>query len=297
MRVALIGATSKTGRFLAPRLVNDGHDLVAIGRDAARLQARVPDAEHRVADFSDPATVAKSLDGIEVVVSLAHARTISTLLAALPQSVRRMVVTGSTRKFTRLPDPAADEVRAGEAAWRAFRDRGAAQGGCEAVLLHPSMIYGAPEDRSVGTILRAFRKWPRWMPAPVPLPAGGRHTVQPVFVDDVVAAFAAAVTVEHVPAEPIILAGPAPIPYREMVRTCAAAVGRRVAVVPVPVGLGAGVLGGLAKVGLRLPVSAAALRRTAEDKAFDVSPMIDGLGVTPRDFASGVAEKVRRGWL
>jgi nucleoside-diphosphate-sugar epimerase len=215
------------------------------------------------------------------VVSLAHARFIPAVLAALPEGCARVIVTGSTRKFTRLPDPAADAVRAGEAAFLAFQARAAG----EAVLLHPSMIYGTPEDRSVNRLMRWYRRWPRLLPVPTPLPDGGRHLVQPVHVDDVVAAFVAALSAPGAPGEPIILAGPEPISYRAFTRACAAAVGRRAWVLPVPVAPAAAVLDGFAALRLRLPFSGAALRRTAEDNRFDVTPLRARLGVEPRPFA------------
>ena len=70
------------------------------------------------------------------------------------------------RRFTRLPDPAADEVRAGETAFAASGRRG--------VMLHPGLIYGAPDERNVNRILRYAARWPRGGPVPFPLPAGGR---------------------------------------------------------------------------------------------------------------------------
>ena len=281
MRIAVIAATGKTGRRLTARLVADGCDVIAVGRDIGRLRQRAPGCIHRQCDLERAGgELAAALEGATHVVSLAHARFIATVLAALPGSCSRVIVTGSTRKFTRLPDPAADAVRAGEAAFLAFQEHSPV----EAVLLHPSMIYGTPEDRSVNRLLRWYRRWPRWLPVPTPLPDGGRHLVQPVHVDDVVAAFVAALGAPAAPGEPIILAGPEPISYRAFTRACAAAVERRALVVPVPVGPTAAVLGVLAALRLPLPFDSAAMRRTAEDKRFDVAPLRARLGIEPRPF-------------
>mgnify|MGYP001118998450 CR=1 FL=1 len=283
MRVALIAATSKTGCRLAARLVQEGYEVVAVGRDIERLRRRAPGCTHRTCDLARPGEdLTRALADATHVLSLAHARFIPVVLASLSQDCRRVVVTGSTRRFTRLPDPAADAVRMGEARFLAFQ---AANATVEAVMLHPSMIYGTPEDRSVARLMRWYRRWPAALPVPTPLPDGGRHLVQPVHVDDVVAAFVAALSAPAAPGEPIILAGPEPIPYRAFVRACAAAVGRRAVVVPVPAGPTAAVLDGLAALRLPLPLTGAALRRTAEDKCFDVEPMRRRLGVEPRPFA------------
>lgn len=281
MRVALIAATSKTGRRLAAALVADGHDVVAVGRDIQRLRQRAPGCVHRLCDLSQPDGLPGALDGATHVISLAHARFIGPVLDALPAACSRVIVTGSTRKFSQLPDAAADAVRAGESLFLDFQRRSEV----EAVMLHPSMIYGTAEDRSVAALLRYYRRWPRGLPIPTPLPDGGRHSVQPVHVDDVVAAFAAALIRPEAPGAPIVLAGPEPISYRAFVRACAAAVNRRAWVIPVPVGPVAALLDGCSRLRLPVPFTGAALRRTAEDKRFDIAPLRDRLGVEPRPFA------------
>jgi nucleoside-diphosphate-sugar epimerase len=287
--VALLGASGKTGRYVAARLVRDGHRVIAVGRSAERLARIAARVETRIADLEDPDTVRAALAEAEIVVSLAHARFAATVLGALPPSCRRVILTGSTRKFTALPDAAADAVRAGEAAFRAAGRAG--------VMLHPSMIYGAPDDRNVNRLLRLFRRWPQFLPVLVPLPDGGRHLVQPVFVDDVVEAFAAAVARADVTGEAIVVAGPEPIPYSAFVGACASAVGRRAHVLPVPSALLIAGARLMTALGLRPPFDAAELRRAAETKRFDVAPLRDRLGVSPRPFAEGLRLKLERGWM
>jgi len=281
--IAVLGASGKTGRYLVARLCERGYDVAAIGRDRARLAALDERARPVVADLEKPATVKAALAGAERVASLAHARHTRALIDALPASCARVVVTGSVRRFTRLADPAAEAVRVGEAAF--------AQAGLPGVMLHPSMIYGAPDDRNVNRLLRLVRDR-----RVIPLPDGGRHRVQPVFVDDVVEAYVAALERETAPGPPIVIAGPEPITYAAMVRACAEALDRRVAIVPLP----AGALIAAARVaralGLALPFDADEIRRATEDKVFDPGEMRERLGVSPRPFAEGLRLKCARGW-
>jgi len=287
--VAVIGATSKTGRYLVARLLADGRDVVAVGRDLERLAALDGIARTVVADLSQPETVRTALAGAHQVVSLAHARFTASLLGALPDDCRRVVLTGSTRRFTQLPDPAADEVRAGEAAFTAS--------GRPGVMLHPGLIYGSPDERNVNRILRYAARWPKGGPVPFPLPAGGRATIQPVFVDDLVDAFVGALTRDEAPGPPIVVGGPAPIAYRDFVAACARAMGRRAVILPLPVGIVAA-LGACARpLGLRSAPNRAELRRMTEDKAFDMTPLRERLGVVPRSFEAGLALKLERGWV
>lgn len=288
MKIAVLGATGKTGRYLVARLCERGHSLTAIGRSEVRLARLDPRAARTVADLECIESIAGALKGAEAVVSLAHARHTGAVLAALPKTCRRVVLTGSTRRFTSLADPAADEVRAAEEAFSASDRAG--------VMLHPSMIYGAPDDRNVNRILHYLRRWPKWLPVPVPLPAGGRRTVQPVFVDDVVAAFFGALTRPSALGPPVVVAGPEPMRYAEMIRTCARALGRRAVILPLPLWLGIAAASILRMVGARGAPKPAELRRAGEDKAFDVGPLEQRLGVTPRAFTEGLRLKIERGW-
>lgn len=286
MNIAVLGATSKTGRYVVPALCDRGHAVVAIGRDAARLAALDSRARTVRADITRADELRAALSEAECVASLAHARHTAEVLAALPAACRRVVLTGSLRKLTALPDPAADAVRAGEALFLAAKRPG--------VMLHPSMIYGAPEDRNINRILDVLRRFPAWLPIPVPLPDGGRHTVQPVFVDDVVAAMVAAIEMPGLETLSIAVAGPRPITYREMVETCAAALRRRVVVVPVPLSPLSAAARGFTALGLRPPFDANELTRATEDKSYDISALIGRLGVTPRPFAEGLGTALAR---
>ena len=288
----MIGATSKTGRYLVARLVAEGYAVTAIGRDPGRLAVLDlkgdPKAEARRADLTQPETMRAALAGADQVISLAHASFTAALLDALPDKCERVVLTGSMRRFTKLPDPAGAAVAAGEAAFGASGRAG--------VMLHPGLIYGPPEERNVNRIFRYVERWPRGAPVPFPLPAGGRATVQPLFIDDLIEAFIGALTRDEAPGEPVVVGGPEPIAYRDFVGACAHALGRRAFVVPLPVGLIAP-LGSVARaLGLRAAPTRAELRRMTEDKAFDVTPMRERLGVTPRSFEDGLALKLERGW-
>lgn len=286
MKIALLGATSKTGRYVVPVLCDHGHAVTAIGRDQAKLDGLDRRARTAVADIADAPSLRAALAGADCVASLAHARHTAEILAALPESCRRVVLTGSVRKFTALPDAAADAVRAGEALLL--------RSGRPGVMLHPSMIYGAPEERNINRILALLARFPAGLPIPVPLPDGGRHTVQPVFVDDMVAAMVGAIERPEAEGPPIIVAGPRPITYREMVERCAAATGRRVLIVPLPL---ASIKSGLAvaeRLGIPLPFSALELTRATENKAFDVNDLRERLGVQPRAFEDGLATVMDR---
>ncbi len=276
----VIGATGKTGRLLVARLLSQGHQVIAVGRDAGRL-AGLSGARTRVADLEDPSALRAALEGGTIVIGCAHARFIPAILAAAPETLTRLVLLGSTRKFSRIPDAGAQAVRRGEAA---FLDSG-----LPGVILHPTMIYGAEGENNVGRMIAAVGAFPV-----LPLPGGGRALVQPIHVDDVVEAIVAAATLPGAPGAPIVIAGPTPMAVADMVRACARAVGRRVVIVPVPAGLAVAAARLTALLPERLRVSPDEVRRLAEDKAFDTEGMRARLGVSPVDFETGLARSLRR---
>ena len=288
MKIAILGASGKSGALVVARLCEAGHHVTAISRDPARLKGLDTRAQVARGDLTDVAGMTAVLASADRVISVAHAKFTEDLLAALPGDCA-VVLTGSVRKYTGLVDPAADDVRAGEAAflnWLADSGTG--------VMVHPSMIYGAVGDRNVGRILDLIRRWPRIFPLVLPLSGGGKNTVQPVFADDFAdAVVAAATAIDSLPPT-IDIVGPVAIPYRTMVRECAGALGRRAFIIPVPVRALVVLANVAGLVGIRLPFTAQEFARGVEDKRFDPAPMIKALGVTPRTFAQGVRDKIVR---
>jgi uncharacterized protein YbjT (DUF2867 family) len=271
MRVTVLAATGRLGQALLRRLrAEPGLAVVAVGRDAARLAALPPGTETRVADLTDAAALAAALADAEIVVSCANARFVPAILAGLPaQGVARLVLMGSTRRFSAVPDATAAAVRAAEAAL--------AERPFPSVLLLATLIYGSGGG-VVETLARQIRRCPV-----LPLP-GGSALVQPIHIDDVAAALAAAVLRPNAPGAPIVIAGPRAMPYRDMVRSIAVARRLRLVVLPVPAAAVRLAAWSIGRLGPFAGIAGSA-RRLLEDKSFDISEMRDRLGVVPRDFA------------
>lgn len=276
--VYVIGATGRTGAELCRALAGEA---VPVVRNAARWAATGLPGQPRIAELGDPAALRAALAGATRIVSCAHARHAASVIAAAPPEAL-LIFLGSTRKFSRWPDAHGDGVRQGEAAFLTSGRRG--------VMLHPTMIYGATGENNVQRLAALLRRLPL-----VPLPGGGRALVQPIHQDDVTAAIRAALTVPWAGANALVIAGPAPVSYADFVRAIAAAAGlARPRIVPVP----AAPLRLAAALTCLVPgiptVGPAEIRRLTEDKAFDVGPMRQILGVTPMPLAEGLARTFAR---
>ena len=68
MKIALIGATGFVGTALVTELLRRGHQVTALARNPAKLDAR-PDLTAQALDACDPAAVAAAVKGHDAVVS------------------------------------------------------------------------------------------------------------------------------------------------------------------------------------------------------------------------------------
>ena len=95
MQVAVLGAGGKAGKELVKELLSRGHSVIAVGRNAQKLPSG-DGVETRVADASDPATLAAAVTGADAVISaLQFDVPAATILSAVKQAgVDRLIVTG-----------------------------------------------------------------------------------------------------------------------------------------------------------------------------------------------------------
>jgi len=276
VQVHLIGATGRSGVALSRSLLGDGLPFVPILRDTAKWAATGIDIAPRIADLTDHAAVRSALADATHIVCCAHARHAAAVIDAAPPSAR-LIFLGSTRKFTNWLDTHGSDVLVGEVAFLASERAG--------VMLHPTMIYGAQGEDNVQRLAALLRHLPF-----VPLPGGGKALVQPIHQDDVTRAIRAAL--DHVWDGPqsLVIAGPTALPYADFVRAVASAAGLRPPrIVPVP----AAPLMAAARMLRHIPLLPAIrpeeIRRLLEDKAFDVRPMKQILGVRPMPLHVGLA--------
>lgn len=282
LRIAVIGATGNVGRALVAALVQGGAQVITLARSPQRFQP----LGHRVTQCAldldkDGPALAEALQHADCIINVAHARYTSKIIDALPGPQARLITLGSTRKFSQFPDQKAADILEAEAAHGE---------GVAGIMLHPAMIYGGA-DNNIRRMMRIIR----WTPV-LPLPLAGRSLLQPIHRDDVVQCLLAAID-RDTGAEPIIIAGPAPLSYAEIIAACAGAAGRRVRIAATPLWV-MRMLAMLTKILPGFPtVAGDEVLRLLEDKAFDITAMQQRLGVNPCTFDEGLARMRRAGDL
>lgn len=177
-RIVIFGATGRLGQLLVRKFHAQGNAVLSLGRNKAALDG-LPGGtrEHDLKKQYDGAPFIHTGDH---VINVAHASHTSAILKLCPSDIERLIVIGSTRYLTRLPDAKADEVRT---AAKVLQDST-----LRWVLLHPTMIYGAAGENNVQRMAALIRRFHI-----VPLPGGGSSLIQPIHINDVAEAVMKAV--------------------------------------------------------------------------------------------------------
>ncbi len=232
MRIAITGAYSYTGKYIARRLLERGEQLVTLTGHPGRpdpFDGRVPACP---LDFSDPAGLARSLEGTEVLVNTYWVRfdrgantqpravenTCTLIDAARRAGVRRVVHISITNPSADSPLPYF---------WgKAANEKTVMESGMSYAILRPTVLVG-PEDILINNIAYLLRRFPVFA-----LPGDASYRLQPVFVGDVANL---AVQGVYSPESYVTDAvGPDILTFREMVELIGSKIGYRRGLISVP---------------------------------------------------------------
>jgi uncharacterized protein YbjT (DUF2867 family) len=247
LSICVLGGTGFIGRALAARLTADGHSVKVLTRDrnGNRDLLVLPTVRLVRADVHDPAALEREFGGCDVVVNLvgilnerrpgrgsgAEFRRVHT---ELPMKVVRACRAAGVRRYLHMSGLKADSQRGpshylrskGEA--EDFIRRECAGGSPEFVIFQPSVVFG-PGDEFVNKFATVLGLMPGVMPLAC---AGARFA--PVYVGDVVEAFARSVDDRAVAGKTLQLCGPDVLTLGGIVRETAAALGLRRWILPLP---------------------------------------------------------------
>lgn len=280
----LMGATGHTGSRVARRLLESGWRLRCLNHNAdhAHYLPQSEAVEVVRGDIQRPDEWAEAARGAAAVINMAHVGFAGHVVRGCERAgVRRVLTMSSTRRFTRFPEHTARLVIEGEGALEASA--------LDYTILRPSMIFGGDRDNNLEKLVRWLRRWPV-----LPLLGGGRNLVQPIFTWDVVDAIARALERPETTARrALTLAGPRAMTQRELYRIVGRALGRRLILIPIPYALAMAGAALLERAGRKPLVTRDQIRRTLEDKTFDIAEAREALGGwTPRPFEEAIALKI-----
>ena len=232
MRVAVTGAYGYSGKYIARRLLDDGHEVVTLTNSPRRADPFGDCVPAFSFHFDQPDRLVQSLRGVDVLIntywvrfdhklfthSQAVANTKVLFRSAKEAGVSRIVHVSITN-----PGPDSDlPYFSGKAeVERSLRSLGLSYG-----ILRPAVLFGR-EDILINNIAWALRHLPVFG-----MFGAGDYKLQPIHVDDLAAA---AVEMAGSTSDQIRNAiGPETFTYRELVRMIARELGLRRLIIGVP---------------------------------------------------------------
>lgn len=245
-RLLLLGGSGFVGRRLAAALRARGYDVRVPTRNRARARRLLvlPEVELVQADVHDEATLARLLRGCDAAINLVGILNerrrggsgFERVHVELPAKLARACRATGVERLLHMSALKADAEHGPS---RYLRTKGQAEkvvaaecsGDVAYTIFRPSVIFG-PED----SFTNRFAGLLRWLPLlPLPRPEA---RFAPVFVEDVVAAFMAALDDTRTHAATYELCGPDVYSLIEIVRLLRDLLELRRAIVPLSDGLG-----------------------------------------------------------
>ena len=283
MKVLVTGGTGFVGPKVVHALRAAGHDVRALVRNAQK--ARTLEAwgcELVVGDVTDAGSLRPAVEGLDAVVHLV------SIIAGRPEDFRRVMEEGTRNlvdaaRAAQVPrfvlmsalgvsDETKDLVPYYHGKWE--MEQAAAGSGLAHVVFRPSFVFGKD-----GGVLPLFVRQVRWSPV-VPVIGSGQRRLQPIWVDDVAAFFAAAVAPDA-PTGTFELGGPDAVTWDELYERIRKTLDVRRATLHIPFGL----IRPAAAIAERLPRAPITRDQLtmleAGDNVCDVGPAVAAFGIDP----------------
>jgi uncharacterized protein YbjT (DUF2867 family) len=227
VKVTVFGATGVVGRSLIPQLAK--HELTAV----SRTQRDEPGARYVVADAASGEGVAEALEGANVLYYLVHSlgtRDFEEQDRAAAERVGQEAASAGVRQIVYLGGLGADDPGASPHL-RSRRETGErlASAGVPVTTLRAAMIVGKG-SAAFETILALCKRLPVMV-----TPSWVSTPTQPIALDDVASYLAGVCGSEATYGEAFDTGGPEVMTYRQMIERIAALLGRKPAIVEVPV--------------------------------------------------------------
>ena len=239
---AVFGGNGFIGRHVVQRLAARGHVVRVIGRHPAKAKdlmvtGAVGQVNGLYASFSNPATVARAVEGADLVVNLigilseSRKGDFDRVQSEGPGQIARNCASAGAHRLVQISAIGADA--AGESDYartKALGEQSARDAFPSATVLRPSIVFGA-EDK----FFNRFGAMAMYLPV-MPV-ISGKTRFQPVYVGDVADAILAALERDDVAGNTYELGGPKIYAFRELLAWILHETKRRRPLIDIPAGL------------------------------------------------------------
>jgi uncharacterized protein YbjT (DUF2867 family) len=238
VKVLVTGGTGFVGPHVVRALADKGHDLKLLVRDSTR--SRELPGRPLVGEMTNTVSLRTAVEGVDTIVHLVAIRqgreeqfkrvmeqgTSDLVAAAKEAGVRRFVLMSALG----TSEESKDLVPYYHAKWE--MEQTVKGSGLEHVIFRPSFVFGRD-----GGILPTFRKLAKLTPM-TPVIGSGEQKIQPIWIDDVAAYFAASLDKQEATNRTFELGGPDAVSWNEFWQRLRAVLGiRRRPIAHVPIRL------------------------------------------------------------
>jgi NADH dehydrogenase len=240
VKLLVTGATGFIGPHIVRRLVDDGHHVRVLERKAGSWRrAGLPCQEAVQGDVTLPASLRQAVEDREVVVHLV------AIINGRPEEFERVMSQGTrdlvaaateagVQRFVLMSalgttEETKDLVPYYGAKWA--MEQAVKDSGLEHVIIRPSFVFGRE-----GGALQQFRRIAKLSPV-TPIVGPGTQRIQPIWVEDVAAYFAAAVVAPEAANRTFEIGGPDVVTWNEFWSRLKRAIGARRPTIHLPFGL------------------------------------------------------------
>lgn len=275
------GGTGLLGQGTLRLLKDSGdHEIRCFVRRTSPVE-RLGGLELAYGDARDEESIMRALSGMDAFLHIAGIQYAPQVLSAMRRAgAERLVVISSTSAHSRFEHRSGPRVRM-EALVR--------ESGLSWTIVRPSMIYGSELDHNMHHLLRFLDRSPIF-----PMFGSGENLWQPVYHEDLAQGVVAALERSEAVGQTYDLPGAKPLTYAELVQIAAAALGKKVRIVRLPLEPVRHSLAAAEKLRLPLPIKSEQVLRLGEDKAYTYDKATRELGYAPRPFREGIALEVAR---
>ena len=277
----VLGASGNLGKRVTARLVSEGKRVKGLVRDSRHAAVvNKLGAETGLFDMEEPQTLTPHLHDVTHIINTSYISFAPNILMVLRKQksildkLERLILIGSTGVHTKLSSESAEKKRMGE--------QSVIESEYPFTILRPTMIYGHARDGNISRLLKCFQKYPLF-----PVFGNGLSTMQPVHINDVVAAVSGVLKRPATLGKIYDIGGPHPMTYCELLKTAAAVLDRRILFIHIPINLAVAVT----KILLTLkisPLTVEQVLRLKENKHVDLCRARIDFAYNPIPFEEGL---------
>ena len=283
-RIIISGANGFTGRYVCRELRSRGIIFSVILRPGSCTKWMIKNnIEFHFADLNNIQKLSRILKGEECLIniaSLGFGSASNILKSCKNTNIKRVIFISSTSIFTKL--------NAKSKKIRIEAEKMIVNSNLCWTILRPTMIFGSPKDRNMIKLINWIDKVPF-----IPIFGQGNNFQQPIYVKDLAWSVVEIIDNEKTFNEIFDLSGPAPLTFKDIIRTISYYLRKKPLMVFLPYLFFYRVLLLIESCGIKIFIKSEQILRLNEDKIFPSDKAKKIFGYKPTEFNKAIFEEIQ----